>query len=381
MDLNQGSVFSTLNLADPDEAIVDLLTAAMQLDGSYARGISSLNWQLKAAAQEDTSGWSDMADVYSAYFSLKADPSLSLALGKKSYKWGKGYAWNPVGFINRSKDPNNPEEALEGYITAETDFIKSYQGPLQTAALTLAVLPVWEDINEDFGVSDNVNLAAKLYLLYLDTDIDLIFLGGDSRSDRFGLDFSTNLAPHFEIHGEAAYIPELEKIILEEDNSSSRVEDPAFSTLLGIRYLSANDITTIVEYYYNGGGYSQEEMSRFYQLAAAGLAQDPVLDTTLLDKAREMSLKGYGRPQPGRQYLYSKWTMKEPFDILYFTPGITALVNLEDQSYSISPEGVYNGLTNWEFRLRFSLINGGKATEYGEKGNSNKVELRIRYFF
>jgi hypothetical protein len=381
MDINQGSVFSTLNLADPDIATMDRLAAAIQLDGSYAHGISSLNWQLKATAQQDTSRWSDMADVYSAYFSVKADPSLSLALGKKSYKWGKGYAWNPVGFINRSKDPNNPEEAMEGYITAETDLIKSYQGPLQTAAFTVAVLPVWEAINEDFGASNNVNLAAKLYLLYLDTDIDLIFLSGNSRSNRFGVDFATNLAPHFEIHGEAAYIPELERIILEEDNSSSMVQEAAFSTLLGIRYLSENDITSIIEYYYNSGGYSEEEMSRFYQMAAAGLAQDPTLGTTLLDKARNMSLQGYARPQPGRQYLYGKCTIKEPFDILYFTPGITAIVNLEDQSYSISPEGVYNGLTNWEFRLRFSLINGGTSTEYGEKINSNKVELRIRHFF
>jgi hypothetical protein len=381
MDINQGSVFSNLNLSDPDISTIDLIYGSIQLDGSYEQGISSLNWQLKAAAQQDTLGWSDMADVYSAYLSIKPDPSVTFALGKKSYRWGKGYAWNPVGFINRPKDPNNPEEALEGYVTAETDFIKSYQGFLQTAALTLVVLPVWEDINEDFGERDNVNLAAKLYLLYLDTDIDLILLTGNSRSTRIGLDFSTNLAPHFEIHGEAAYIPELQKVVLHEDNSSSREQQAAFSTLLGIRYLSANDITSIIEYYYNGGGYSEEEMSRFYQAADAGLAQDPTLGSTLLDKAREMNLKGYGRHQPGRHYLYAKLTQKEPFDILYFNPGITALMNLEDHSYSISPEGIYTGLTNWEFRLRFSLINGGEHTEYGEKVTSNKVEFRVRYFF
>ena len=116
-------------------------------------------------------------------------------------------------------------------------------------------------------------------------------------------------------------------------------------------------------------------------MAEAGFSQNPALGSTLLDKARELSLKGYGRPQPGRQYLYAKFTKKEPFNILYFTPGIITMVNLEDQSYSIIPEGVYTGLTNWEFRLRFSLLNGDTHTEYGEKLNSNKLELRIRYFF
>ncbi|HID01641.1 MAG TPA: hypothetical protein EYP18_00305, partial [Desulfobacterales bacterium] len=85
--------------------------------------------------------------------------------------------------------------------------------------------------------------------------------------------------------------------------------------------------------------------------------------------------------QPGRQYLYAKVTKKEPFDILYFTPGVTTIINLEDKSYSISPEMVYRGFTNWEIRLRFSLLDGGNSTEFGEKTNSNKVELRARYFF
>ena len=57
------------------------------------------------------------------------------------------------------------------------------------------------------------------------------------------------------------------------------------------------------------------------------------------------------------------------------------VINLDDKSYSISPEMVYTGFTNWELRLRFSYLNGGTSTEYGEKMNSNKLELRLRYFF
>ncbi len=194
-------------------------------------------------------------------------------------------------------------------------------------------------------------------------------------------DFSTNLASHFEIHGEAAYIPALKKLFLEADNSSSIREQAAFAGLFGIRYLSEKDITTIVEYYYNGGGYSEDEMTDFYQMVQRGLAEDTELGPLLLDQAREMSLKGYGRPQPGRQYLYAKISQKEPFDLLYFTPGVVALMNLADHSYSLSPEAVYSGFTNWELRLRFSLIGGGTYSEYGEKVNSNKLELRARYFF
>ncbi|HCC54049.1 MAG TPA: hypothetical protein DEQ20_03860, partial [Desulfobulbaceae bacterium] len=74
-------------------------------------------------------------------------------------------------------------------------------------------------------------------------------------------------------------------------------------------------------------------------------------------------------------------SQKEPFDLLYFAPGLTAIMNLDDHSWSLSPEAVYTGFTNWELRLRFSLLNGAVFSEYGEKQNSNKLELRIRYFF
>ena len=94
-----------------------------------------------------------------------------------------------------------------------------------------------------------------------------------------------------------------------------------------------------------------------------------------------MSLRGYGKPYVGRNYLYARFTLKEPFNILYFTPGLTAIVNLDDQSASFTPELAYTGFTNWEMRLRFSLLTGGSFTEYGEKQTSNKIEFRLRWFF
>ena len=45
---------------------------------------------------------------------------------------------------------------------------------MQTVALTTVVLPVYQGVNEDFGEEDHINLAAKLYLLYRDMDIDFM---------------------------------------------------------------------------------------------------------------------------------------------------------------------------------------------------------------
>ncbi|NOQ67779.1 MAG: hypothetical protein GQ556_11280, partial [Desulfobacterales bacterium] len=211
-----------------------------------------------------------------------------------------------------------------------------------------------------------------------DTDIDLVFLTGDSRSTSFGFDFAKNLSTNFEIHGEMAYTPHHKKFILNEDDSTSTEEISALFYLLGLRYLSKHDITSIIEYYHNGAGYTEEELDRFFQLIFDGENSG---SDELLARARELSLRGYGRPFPGRNYLYARFSQKESFGIFYFSPGLTTIINLEDKSYTITPEVVYTGFTNWEMRFRFSYLNGGESTEYGEKLNSNRLEVRFRYFF
>ena len=382
MDVRQGSAFSQLNFHDDPQSMLDQLTGSMLLNGSYAKGIAKLNWSLKASGQEDTFGWTDTADVYETYLNLSSSSELTGAIGKKSYKWGKGYAWNPAGFINRTKDPNNPEEALEGFITTDVEMIRSFSGDLRNIALTTALLPVWQGVNEDFGSEDNVNLAAKLYLLYLNTDIDFIVYSGNSRTTRFGADFSRNITSNFEVHGEVAYIPGMERLNLDEQGHRFRQSLSATSYLGGIRYLTAFDLTSIIEYYHNGSGYSEEEMSRFYQLV--GEAEEVWTlsgNDQAFQQAQQLAAQGYSRPNPGRDYLYLRFSQKEPFDILYFTPALTTIVNLDDRSYSVTPEIAYTGITNWEMQLRFFLLNGGESSEFGEKQNSNRLEVRIRYFF
>jgi hypothetical protein len=57
------------------------------------------------------------------------------------------------------------------------------------------------------------------------------------------------------------------------------------------------------------------------------------------------------------------------------------MVNGEDWSYSLTPELLYTGFTNWELRFRTAFINGGRSTDFGEKQNDYRVELRVGYYF
>ena len=82
-----------------------------------------------------------------------------------------------------------------------------------------------------------------------------------------------------------------------------------------------------------------------------------------------------------QDYLYLRLSQQEPFDILYFTPAITSVVNLNDQSFQMVPELLYTGITNLELRFRTYFLVGKEDTEFGEKQYDYRIEFRARYYF
>lgn len=356
--------------------------ARLQLDAGLEHGIARLSGQGVLEYQDTPLKEEAGATLNEGYLSLKPSPSLTLAAGKKNLRWGKGYAWNPVAFFDRPKNPDDPELSLEGFWLASADYVRSFDGPLKTLSLTPVLLPAYEDLNSDYGRSGRVNIGGRLYLLIHDTDIDLLFVSQGSRGWRYGIDFSRNLATNIEIHGEFAWLRDVTRPLLGADGTVRNVTGDSYSWLLGLRYLTERDTTWIAEYFHNGSGYTAAEMDRFFSLADQGFATlRGGGSAQQLQRAAALNSSSYGRLNPMRNYLYGRVSQKEPFDILYFAPALTMIVNLDDNSLSLAPELLYTGIDNLELRLKGSVAAGAAHTEFGEKLNDARIELRIRYFF
>lgn len=357
--------------------------ARLQVEGSYEKGMGRVyvktNTDYRYASGPGGNG---RTAVFEGYGSLKPSESWKVEAGKKNLKWGKGYAWNPVNFLDRAKDPNDPDLSLEGYIMATVDYIRSFEGPVRTLGITPVLFPVYDHINDDFGSGNRLNVAVKMYLLFYDTDLDFIYVTRGSRTPRYGVDFSRNLTPNFEVHGELSYIQGYQKQVLDADGTLQSKTEGVRSGLIGIRHLTTFELTTILEYYHNGTGLSAHEMSNYYRSIRSGyqLYQATGTDRQLVF-AQNLTKGTYGRPSPMEDYLYLRLSQKEPLDILYFTPSVTVMVNLNDQSHSITPELLYTGITNLDLRLRAGFIRGTRDTEYGEKQNDCRLEFRAGYYF
>ena len=325
--------------------------------------------------------WESERKVEEAYISFQPSVSLAVDVGKKVHKWGKGYAFSPSAFFSRPKDIDDLDVTLEGYYSLSTDYIKSMTGAIKTFAITPVLMPVTREINDEFGLKDELIWGGKLYFFTFDTDIDLMFMVSDNLNNKVGIDFSKNLNPLFEIHGEAALVNDHRKYIIDENGNTSEQEDTALDLLLGLRYLSNIETTYILEYYHNGQGYTQKEYENYLNFIENGYNQ--YLNTssnTSISKSKQYAAY-YNKQAAMRDYIYLKISQKDPFDILYFTPSIICIYNINDQSSSITPGITYSPITNLILDLKAGFLFGKNKTEYNEKINKGKIVFSIKYYF
>lgn len=356
----------------------------VELSGSYRISFAQANFLThhEYAATYEEDDWTN--DIYEGYVSLTPTAHLTLDAGKKRLLWGKGYAWNPVGFFNRPKDPEDPALNLEGRTLLGLDLIKSLaDGHLSNMGLTALLLPVVGDwANEELGGDGDLNTAFKLYLLWYDTDLDFIYFDGPQQPRSFGFDFAKNLSENFEAHGELAFQEDVPHVALDAVGTVRQTRKDHLSYLLGIRYLNRLDTTFIAEYYYNGAGYSQDELDDFYTYQETAFNQwQATGNASVMQRAGQITRPYYQQRNFGKEYFYLKVSQKEPLDILYFNPWVAAVVNLQDCSFNLQPGMTWTPVTNLELNLRVGIPVGASKTEFGEKPDTLRPEIWMRYFF
>ena len=382
--LNRNGAFYQLNKpAGSQPGINERVTGTLEVTGKYQKDFATLNFTAHGDGDRDVVFGDDHnTKLYEGGLLLQPETGLSFYVGKKTLLWGKGYAWNPVGFVQRPKDSTDPNLSREGFWMATADYTHSFQEePFQTLGVTGVFIPTTPAVNNDFGRVHHDDVAAKLYALVGHTDIDVMALSGGAKGTRYGGDFSSAITPALEAHGELARITESKRTVLNSAGQPVPITSDATSYLLGFNYLTDWAMTIILEYYHNGEGFQDWEGDSFYTLAHTAFAQYRTTgNTTLLQKA-EMVSPMYMRPNPMRNYINFRVSQSEPFDIVYFTPSLTVQANTTDRSFLILPELLYTGFKNIELRFRLQQNIGPHLTDFGEKQASTRVEFRVRYYF
>jgi hypothetical protein len=324
------------------------------------------------------------ATLYEGYGLYEWAPGSAFALGKRVLRWGKGYAFSPTGFVERPRDPTDPEAAREGYWMATAEWTRSFSeaGPLQTLGLTAVLLPVVPNVNYEYGGPRGINAAGRLSLLVADTDIDFVLAGGDTRGLRLGGSIARNLLPELVVYGEAAWFAEEPRLPVDAPGRPvPPAEKNAMSAVLGLRWQAPTDTTLILEYYRNGLGVTAEQFAHVVEILDRAAEQQAATGSDALVAPARRLARAYQRPQPLRDYVYLRLSQREPWNILHTTPAITVIADPSGQSASVTPEVVYTGFRNTELRLRAQMNLGPRDSDFGARQVNARLELRARLFF
>ena len=374
--LNRDGAFYQLAFAgQPQRSTLDRTSATLKLTGSTRADEWSLRFRTHSEVEHDQIEHGSENRFDELVASWKPRPDFTLDAGKIVLRWGKGYTWNPVAFVERPKDPSDPRLPREGYTLIAASVSRDFPGALRTVTFTPLLLPVTENVNSDFGRHGYLNVAGRLQLLYRETDVDFYFLGDGSRSGRFGLDFSHDVTDDLEIYGDWARIRAQDFRLTTPAGTGYTRREAATSYLAGARYRTRPRTSFIIELQHNGTGFTTDEYRDF--IALVDNAVQAGAGSALMERVQGLADSGYGRHKALRDYLYVRASQSA----LPFTPSIRATVNLQDGSYSITPELLYSLRGRWGLRARLTLLGGGPGTEYGEKYYSRYVELRLHFHF
>ena len=215
-------------------------------------------------------------------------------------------------------------------------------------------------------------------MLALNTDTDIYFLADSRNNLKTGLDFSRNIIPDWEIHGEWAYIKSFNSMAFSDDSTIINHSHPANNLVTGMRYLTPFNTTFILEYLHIGSGYSRDEMNGYWSALNYANAS---LNPQRIQSALQTNSKYFNAQFLTTDYVFFKASHPDPFNFVYFTPSIYTIVNTLDHSLMAGIETTYSRSRNLLFTGRYIAFLGKNDSEYGAKLAKDRIELRAKWSF
>ncbi len=199
-------------------------------------------------------------DIYRLFIDFSLFENLTVSIGRKPYFIGYGYGWNPSDNLNPLKDPANPDAELKGLDSLS--LLWSYENLLNLEVITALNKEIFKmgvnysDLAFAANLSvilDGIELVTTSYLNLNDERSSKVnSLGFAFKKDLFGMG----------IYGELILLDgSRNQFIL--NSTPAYKEDLTTSFLVGAEYLFESDTNVVLEYYFNGEGYSRDERSSY----------------------------------------------------------------------------------------------------------------------
>lgn len=356
---------------DPSEELLRGTLAVKQAWGS-ARVVARGYLERRLGSQDQTK-----ATLRQAYAQYSFGDGLTLRVGKQRIAWGSGFAWNPTNRLEPARNPLNTGLEQEGSWAVRMDLVPAaWVGLILVAArdrATPADLPF-----ETKGTTRRTG-AVRARFLVKDTDLALVLSGGTNARSLVGFDLGRSLAGSISVHAEGAFYGGAELL-------PARSDRRFFRLAAGLLYLRGQGTSLSLEYFWNGEGYREEEMTAYLSGLDRSYAQ--AQDPRLPPPAREAALSSYlaaaavpysGGLGLGRQYLQGSWIRSSSDG--RWTTAARGLVGLSDGGVALTPGLGYAPRGDLTLQLDAVVLLGPEDSEYRLAPLRGALQARVKVLF
>ncbi len=381
----------------------------------------------------NTAAAQPVVSINELFFSHEFRPEFNVLIGKKRIVWGPGLAYNPTDFLNARRDPTDPTFQRAGVWLAQAEVPLSLFtfslvfAPTQLKSVAgipthLMFWPSWDQRDDQA----HYQLAARVYALLFDTDLNLMFFYGNRANDDFerkfrvGASFSRVFFTDYEVHAEALFqtgsardvvtpecvqntlaalvcsqmkTPVITKPLLTDSTVLPRV-------LVGARKNFSDDSLLSLEYLYQADGWSKSQFQDFAngldlisQGRAMGLPVNriPGASSLLTGQSSDGLPARFNFDPRGQHYLFA--TFQKPRIRDDFTAQLVLIANLQDLSTLVTPSLSWS-TTEWLTLSLFAFVpiqgpdalaakttSGTHVSEYGSAPFAFRTMFEARVFY
>ena len=364
--LNRGNVLGL----DPDEAL-------LRVSGAWKETHGGARFVVRGFVERSLGGTGDETTVTlrQGYAQYWWGTGCGLRAGKQRVAWGSGFVWNPTNRLEPAKNPVNASLEQEGVWAARLDVVPaSWVGAVLVATrgdTSVGDLP--------FGSTPAKTDAGALRVRFLvkDTDLAVVYSGGQDRPSLLGFDLARDVGP-LSLHAEGS-------VYRGSEIPPARNDERFFRIVTGaLRIIGETSIA--IEYFYNGEGYDDTQMAAYLGGldAAYAAATDPRLPAQEQDRALRQYLAAAAVPYSGglglrRHYLEASWSRAHLHGD--WTLTARALVGLSDGGIGLTPGIGYAPRGNVTLNLDGVLLLGPQDSEYRLAPVHGALQARVKVLF
>jgi len=221
---------------------------------------------------DENDGYKEDGNTYiRELFLSTAYRNISMDMGRERIRWGVGYSASPTDIVTTLRRPDDPEDRLnraEGSDLVKVSYLST------DSSLTLVYLPGID--YDDYRISGHA-LAMRFYTFVEGVDVSTVLLAAENGKYKAGINTSYVIGEALELHGEYLWSEKRKGLYPDYTQGAETVytsspyetdRGPANHVLAGGQYtfdLEEGDaLNTVVEYYRNGDGLSNDELKDYY---------------------------------------------------------------------------------------------------------------------